>query len=205
MLQQILTVSTSSYPQFTPINAQVQDVTYYLGWLKMQTAAPKAVVATLILLTAGLAHHTQLAGPDCFYILHILLVCDFVCPITLCTCPCSVPEVFLQQNDDCHSDVHTHAHTHTYTHAHTCTHIPTNTHTHAPTYTLTHIQTHMHTHVHTYTQTHIHMHLHTPSHTYKHTCTHTNTIHTHTYTQHNHTHPQGYKDSDYTIIIAIMQ
>jgi len=66
MLQQILTVSTSSYPQFTPIKAQVQDVAYYLGWLKMQTAAPKAVVATLIPLTAGLVHHTQLAGPDCF-------------------------------------------------------------------------------------------------------------------------------------------
>jgi len=31
MLQQILTVSTSSYPQFTPINAQVYDVTNYLG------------------------------------------------------------------------------------------------------------------------------------------------------------------------------
>jgi len=33
MLRQILTVSTSSYPQFTPINAQVHDVTNYLGWL----------------------------------------------------------------------------------------------------------------------------------------------------------------------------
>ena len=38
-------VSTSSYPQFTPINAQVHDVTNYLGWLKMQTAFPKAMVA----------------------------------------------------------------------------------------------------------------------------------------------------------------
>ena len=74
-------VSTSSYPQFTPINAQVHDVTNYLGWLKMQTAFPKAVVASTDIITAGLSLRVQLAGP-----LNIplhspyLLVCDFMCP-----------------------------------------------------------------------------------------------------------------------------
>ena len=62
MLQQLLTVSTSSYLQFTPINAQVHDVTNYLGWLKMQTAFPKAVVASTDIITAGLSLHVQLAG-----------------------------------------------------------------------------------------------------------------------------------------------
>ena len=165
MLQHILTVSTSSYPQFTPINAQVQDVTYYLGWLKMQTAAPKAVVATLILLTAGLVHHTQLAGP-LKIALHsphnIMLVYWFV---TLCVQLHSAhaPAVFLkflQQNDECHSDGHTHMHIHT--HIHTCTHM------------------------YTHTQTHVHIHLHTPSNTCKPICTHTNTIHTHVHTTQPH-------------------
>jgi len=82
-----------------------------------------------------------------------------VCLITLCTCPCSVPEVFLQ-NDDCHSDVHTHMHIRT---LHTCTHMYTHTHKHIP---CTYI----------------------PLNTYKHTCTHEHNSHTH-YTQHNHSHP----------------
>ena len=79
MLQQILTVSTSSYPQFTPINAQVHDVTKYLGWLKMQTAFPKAVVASTDIITAGLSLRVQLAA-RLKIALHspYLLVCWFV-------------------------------------------------------------------------------------------------------------------------------
>ena len=49
-------------PQFTPINAQVHDVTNYLGWLKMQTAFPKAVVASTDIIAAGFSLRVQLAG-----------------------------------------------------------------------------------------------------------------------------------------------
>jgi len=47
------------------------------------------------------------------------------------------PEVFPEQNDDCHSNVHTHMQTHSRKHTHT--HMYTHTHTH------THINTHTHT------------------------------------------------------------
>jgi len=81
MLQQILTVN-ELIPQFTPINGQVLDVTNYLGWLRVKTAFPKAVVASTDIITAGLSLRVQLAG-HLNIALHspYLLVCWFV---TLC-------------------------------------------------------------------------------------------------------------------------
>ena len=68
ILQQILTVSTSSYSHFTLINAQVHDVTKYLGWLKMETAAPKAVVASTDIINSWprTSHVAGLSPSDCF-------------------------------------------------------------------------------------------------------------------------------------------
>jgi len=61
-----------------------------------------------------------------------IIVTEEICTcITLCTGPCHVSEIFLQQNN-CHSYVHTHTCAHTYTphkHTHTHTHMP-HTHTH---------------------------------------------------------------------------